>query len=423
MFAVLSFMTLRAQHHDNMKLVARTTAYATETAVSLGVGWEHDAIKVMNGILTNEHLCSITILLADSSRFAHVNGNCHGPLDKIASVMAKMTIFQDETVADIIHSETHEKLGTVVIKDDGSLFVSFLRRSLCVFVLGLVLAVLAARVPARWMERRFVGELLALSGMARAARMEGNFHRRLPSFEIVEFNSLGQDFNALFGEIQARNAKLTLRQSQLKTINNTLSRMAMRDTLTGLANRACFSEQLERVIAKARETNTKIGMLYIDNDHFRDINTTYGHAGGDALLVNVGHRLSGAVRESDLVARLGGDEFAVLLSPVTGIDDLRFVANKVLAAMGRSLRLGEQEDIKIGVSIGMAIFPDHADDGESLLRAADRAMYRAKSFGRGRACLYDVRDQESAAGRKSETPSAEPPNGSRLPCDDSDDSA
>jgi diguanylate cyclase (GGDEF)-like protein len=379
LFALVSFMTLRAQHEANMTLLARTTAYATEAAMMFG---DHEtATEILEGIVDRESLCSITIYASNGSEFAQANRGC-SPVDRAAEG------FLDDVVRlDIGQNEP--RLGIIELRGDGGVFMSFLFWGGVVGITCLLLAVLAARVAARWMEQRFAAELEALAGMARAARLEGNFTRRLPAFEITEFNELGQDFNALFGEIQARNAELVLRQSQLEIANNTLSRMALCDSLTGLANRACFSEKLEKALETARADSTRVGILYIDNDHFKTINDNYGHATGDALLVNVGHRLSGAVRESDLVARLGGDEFAILLVPVSGAEDIQRVANKVLAAMSRKLRLVDRVDITLGVSIGMAIFPEHANDVVGLLRAADHAMYRAKRLGRGRACLYD----------------------------------
>ena len=404
LFTMVFFHSLRAQHESNMTLIARATAYTVEAAVMFND--PQAAKEILDNIRNREkNLCEITIYTADGNTFTQSHSEheseserpCSNPDDNIVGSLAAR-IFSADMVRIDAHPDNESessknRVYVIELKGDGSVFVSFLYKGLSVLIFCLVLAGVAAGVLAYWMKQRFAAELGALSGMAHAARLEGDFTRRLPTFEIAEFNGLGQDFNALFGEIQTRNAELKLRQSQLEIVNHTLERMAKRDSLTGLANRACFSEQLNQALEKAGASETCIGVLYIDNDHFKDINDSYGHAAGDALLVNIGRRLSGAVRESDLVARLGGDEFAILLTPVGNEGDLLHVANKVLAAMARKLRLSEREgadvDIELGVSIGMAIFPSQASDADALLRAADHAMYRAKRLGRGRACMYD----------------------------------
>lgn len=393
MFVAMFFHTVRVQREDNATLLARTVAYASEAAVMFGD--YRTADEILNSILAREKekICRITIYSGDG-----LSGNVFARADKLCDRASSGRGWKN-TAVSFLSSEPvrfgidrdKQRLGVVEIINDDAVYMSFLYHGAAVLLFCLFLAVVMTRLPARWMERRFATELASLSGMAHAARLEGDFTRRLPAFEIAEFNGLGQDFNALFSEIQARNAELVLRQSHLETVNRTLSNQAMCDTLTGLANRACLSEQLEIAVRKARMDGSRVGVLYIDNDHFKDINDSFGHAAGDALLVNVGRRLSGAVRESDLVARLGGDEFVILLAPVNDEDDLRHVSNKVLSAMSRKLRLAEREgvDVELGVSIGMAVFPDQAHDAITLLRAADYAMYRAKRLGRGRACMYD----------------------------------
>ena len=390
MFAVVFFHTARVQREGNVTILARTAAYMVEAAVVSGDS--QAATKILNDILAKEKICRITIYYEtgfSDDVFAQASKQCNGA--SVKGWRHTVVSFLSSKSARIEIMQGGKRLGVVEIVNDDAVFTYFLYRGAAVLAFCLVLAIVMARVPARWMERRFATELASLAGMAHAARLEGDFTRRLPGFEIAEFNGLGQDFNALFSEIQARNAELALRQSHLETVNRTLSSQAMCDPLTGLANRACFSEQLEIAIRKARLNGTRVGVLYIDNDHFKDVNDCFGHAAGDSLLVNVGKRLSGAVRESDLVARLGGDEFVIMLAPVNGEDDLWHVSNKVLAAMSRKLRLSEREgvDIELGVSVGMAVFPDQANDAISLLRAADHAMYRAKRLGRGRACMFD----------------------------------
>jgi len=391
-FAAMFFHTVREMRNDNATLLARTAAFAVEAAMKSGNRQAADVL--LANISSRERICQITVYSGNGESgdvFAQATKPCSSASGQGGKISIASFLSSDVAREKVGTSRGGMPLGVVeVIKDDAA-YVRFLYRGAAVLGFCLLLAVLMALVPTRWMERRFAAELSSLSGMAHAARLQGDFTRRLPAFEIAEFNGLGQDFNALFSEIQARNAELALRQSHLETVNRTLSNQAMCDALTGLANRACLSEQLEIAISKARTNETRVGILYIDNDHFKDINDSFGHAAGDSLLVNVGKRLSGAVRESDLVARLGGDEFVIMLAPVSGEDDLRHVSNKILSAMSRKLRLAEREgaDIELGVSIGMAVFPDQASDAVTLLRAADHAMYRAKRLGRGRACMYD----------------------------------
>ncbi|MDR2208224.1 MAG: diguanylate cyclase [Azoarcus sp.] len=388
MFAVTFFNTVRVQREDSVALLARTAAYATEAAVMFGD--RQTADEILNNFLEGEKVCRITIYSGDASNgnvFAQATKSC----DSGGGWKNTIVSFLSSAPVRFEIDRDGQRAWVVEIINDNTMFMSVLYQVAAVLCFCLILAVAMTRWPARWMESRLGTELAALSGMAHAARLEGDFTRRLPTFEIAEFNGLGQDFNALFSEIQARNAELALRQSHLETINRTLSNQAMCDALTGLANRACLSEQLEIAINRARVNGTRVGVLYVDNDHFKDINENFGDAAGDALLVNVSKRLSGAVRESDLVARFGGDEFVILLAPVSDEDDLRHVSNKILSAMSRKLRLAERGgvDIELGVSIGMAVFPDQANDAITLLRAADQAMYRAKRLGRSRACMYD----------------------------------
>jgi diguanylate cyclase (GGDEF)-like protein len=383
LFAGGAFITLREQFENNISLVARTASYSTEAAVMFGD--RADATEILAAIVERERLCRAVIRTENGAEFVSVRRQC----DDMFDYMGLGWLMDAATTAraDIVNGK--QKLGVVELRGDSTVFSGFIHQVLLIMVVSVVAAALAANALARQMERRLVAELAALATVARASRLEGNFTRRLPRLRITEFDELAQDFNALFSEIQARNTELTLRQSQLEIVNGTLAKMAMHDSLTGLANRTCFDEQLEKAIGIARSTATRVGILYIDNDHFKAVNDNFGHDTGDALLVDVARRLRGSVRESDLVARLGGDEFAILLAPLCDEKDAMLIADKILATMARKLRLTDRIDIELAVSIGMAIFPDHADNAASLLRAADQAMYRAKRRESGNVCMHD----------------------------------
>jgi len=158
-------------------------------------------------------------------------------------------------------------------------------------------------------------------------------------------------------------------------------RHARYDVLTGLANRAVFVESIHQAIAHARREGSGFAVLFLDLDHFKDVNDTLGHPAGDALLKAVAARLLGATRETDTVGRFGGDEFAVILA---GIPDAAAggLAEKLLAAINRPLVI-ERNTVHVRASIGIEIFSHVADDAETLLAHADLALYRAKAEGRG----------------------------------------
>ncbi|MDP3700397.1 MAG: EAL domain-containing protein [Hylemonella sp.] len=182
-----------------------------------------------------------------------------------------------------------------------------------------------------------------------------------------------------------------------KKLEDTLRHQATHDELTGLPNRWLFRLQLDQAIARATRRQERLAVVLLDLDHFKNINDSFGHAAGDALLVQVSQRIRGCLRHNDTLARLGGDEFAILLTDLTSREDAVFVANKLLASLQGVFDLQERSVYSSG-SMGLAFYADDAQDCETLLRYADLAMYRAKQFGRGRYACYaqdmDLRLQE-----------------------------
>jgi diguanylate cyclase (GGDEF)-like protein/PAS domain S-box-containing protein len=158
--------------------------------------------------------------------------------------------------------------------------------------------------------------------------------------------------------------------------------MATHDPLTGLANRSLLIEQLDLSLALAKRQGHGVGLLFLDLDEFKPVNDRYGHGAGDVLLQAVGKRLESCVRESDTVCRQGGDEFVLLIPDAPSLEQLEMIAKKLNDALQQPF--DEQPElphgIRISASIGVARWPDHADDADRLLEAADTAMYRAKQM-------------------------------------------
>ena len=162
-----------------------------------------------------------------------------------------------------------------------------------------------------------------------------------------------------------------------------LHHVATRDPLTGLANRALFERRLEQALQQATQAEPCV-LALLDLDHFKRLNDTHGHAGGDLVLRAAGERLRQLLRPGDLAARLGGDEFAVLLSGQMPENAAKVLAQRIVAAFAEPVMVGERPE-PIRTSVGYAVAPTHAVDSAGLLLAADIALYRAKAAGRGRA--------------------------------------
>lgn len=175
--------------------------------------------------------------------------------------------------------------------------------------------------------------------------------------------------------------------TQRKRSEEELLRLSNFDSLTGLPNRSLFMDRLEQGIGRTSRKNSLLGLLYIDLDRFKIINDSMGHTVGDELLKLAGNRFFECVRNSDTVCRLGGDEFTVILPEMQDISDAGKVAEKILMVMKEPFDL-DGEQISISPSIGVSIYPDDAEDIESLLKNADSAMYFAKSKGRNNYQYY-----------------------------------
>ncbi|MEB8059284.1 putative bifunctional diguanylate cyclase/phosphodiesterase [Pseudomonas fulva] len=170
--------------------------------------------------------------------------------------------------------------------------------------------------------------------------------------------------------------------------------MALFDPLTSLPNRELFRDRAEQAIyAASRLENVFLGILFVDLDYFKKVNDVYGHAAGDAVLVEVAERLRSCLRESDTVARLGGDEFVVLICNLRDVDESAIVAERILDACSKPILVG-QNIFQISASVGVAAWPTDGLTVDELLHHADLAMYSSKGEGRNTLRFYDARMNE-----------------------------
>jgi diguanylate cyclase (GGDEF)-like protein/PAS domain S-box-containing protein len=204
---------------------------------------------------------------------------------------------------------------------------------------------------------------------------------------------LFQEANVMFGDIEMETLNTVCQTVSLAMVNarhvQVLEHQAMHDSLTLLPNRAHLHREATRAIRQASERAQSVSLMLLDLDRFKEVNDTLGHHAGDMLIKLVGERLREALLHRDaMLARLGGDEFAILLRVTDSLEDSRNVALEMVAALRRSFDV-QGISIELGGSIGVAIYPQHGDSSNALLRCADVAMYAAKSTV-GNVSTYDA---------------------------------
>lgn len=226
-----------------------------------------------------------------------------------------------------------------------------------------IVVVLSALIVLNWLFRPLTHAAQQVNAMA-AGRIG---LRALPVVRNDEVGDLAAGFNLLLGKLRDREA--------------ILARIAHHDPLTALPNRSTLLDRLNQSIALAQRRHSRLALLFLDLDGFKSVNDDHGHDAGDRLLHAVAQRLRGTVRKADMVARFGGDEFVILLTDIGDAASAERIADKCLAALAPPVAVDKLQ-LTIGASIGIALYPDHADNASSLLACADAAMYDAKRSGR-----------------------------------------
>jgi diguanylate cyclase (GGDEF)-like protein len=203
----------------------------------------------------------------------------------------------------------------------------------------------------------------------------------LPLTRNDELGLLSRSFHDMQTQIMAHLA-------ELNESRKALDHLAQHDTLTKLPNRRMFFDRLEHAISGSRRSGKLIAVLFVDLDHFKEINDTFGHAAGDKVLVNVARLLKSSLREIDTVARLGGDEFVVLIDLVDDPNQVATVVQKLHTLFQQAMQI-EGHQLHVHASIGISIYPRDGKDANELMQNADRAMYDSKKVG-GNTSSYHV---------------------------------
>jgi diguanylate cyclase (GGDEF)-like protein len=252
---------------------------------------------------------------------------------------------------------------------------AFVRLELQIFGLSFIM-LLAAVIAAVVFSRNVTQPLRALADAAGQIE-RGDYGTPVKVTQADEIGHLGTALNQMRSAIAAREDQIIFQ--------------ATHDALTGLPNRTLFFDRVSQAIAFSKRSGESVGMIMMDVDRFKEINDTLGHHFGDQLLIDIGRRLERTLRESDTVARLGGDEFAVKFTSPT-LRHAADVAARVSSAFDAPFVLGDVS-IEVNASLGIALYPNNADDADTLMKRADIAMYDAKRNHSGTAMYEAGRDE------------------------------
>ena len=367
----VALLALRVYSDQNLRLVARSMSYTVEGAVVFGDALVAKEALALIGV--NEDIDQAQVSDMAGKVLARWERGEHGTRYYIERALTGWML-PDSLTFPVMRND--QAIGSITLVPHSRSLLPFLLSGLSCLLACLVLSLVVAVRLSRRMETEITSPLRHLAETAHRVRRDRSFELRVPPANIAELNQINDDFNALLDELEAW-------QSHLQKEHASLSHRANHDSLTGLSNRAFMEAELERAILEARIGNGKVAVLFLDSDRFKYINDTFGHASGDRVLVTIAARIKQQLREGDLVARLGGDEFAILLKPLRNSSDAMHIADNIITAMAQAIELPTGNSIVTSLTIGVAVFPDHAIDAVSLVGAADEAMYRAKQAQRG----------------------------------------
>ncbi|MCD6187599.1 MAG: EAL domain-containing protein, partial [Desulfuromusa sp.] len=264
-------------------------------------------------------------------------------------------------------------VGQLMIQVSLTMINHTLVRYVKIGFIGFLIYALLVLLIARRLQRMITDPIHSLVQSMLQISEGKDYSHRVQKQSNDELGSLFDGFNSMLEELERRDLELRKNESHLDYL-------AYHDPLTNLANRLLFHDRLEHSMVRAKRSISRIAILFIDLDRFKHINDSLGHDAGDRVLCAVAERLQGQVRETDTLARFGGDEFVIILEQLKKTEDLSRFVKKLLKAMEQPIFIAEQK-LHVTASIGLSIYPDNGVDADSLMSAADIAMYQAKENG------------------------------------------
>lgn len=296
-------------------------------------------------------------------------------------------------------------LGVVYLKISTASFDDKIRTyALSSFVILLVLFVVIYLAAFR-LQNSISRRLVELDCISREVSSSGNYSIRMPNAGEDEISSLARSFNQMLETIEENqqerdkaNEALHLNRRRLERAVKDLQYLANYDSLTQLPNRALCMDRIKYALKGAARSNTMVAVLFLDLDHFKDVNDSLGHAVGDQLLKSTSQRLLERIRSEDTLARLGGDEFVIILNHIKDTENVIDIVEKIVVSFEEPFKLSSYQ-VNTTVSIGICMYPHDGIDVDSLMKAADAAMYKAKEVGRNTYEFYQM-DLNQLANRR-----------------------
>jgi len=274
-----------------------------------------------------------------------------------------------------------EMLGSLRLRESLETLQQDVLRTVALAALLTVAAIAIAARVLRVVQRRALAPLVELSSLAEQVAQRHDYSRRGTVYRQDEVGRLTERFNEMLKRIEVWQADLNQQLKTEQAVGQQYQQLAHYDSLTQLANRHFFQQEIQRMVAQTVRDNGMSALMFIDLDNFKQVNDRHGHEAGDEVLREVARRMQSVLRLSDRLCRLGGDEFALLLPNLPDEAGAEHLAGRLVAAV-REPMLVHGELMPVGATIGLAFCPFDARDAAGLLNRADAAMYAAKRAGK-----------------------------------------
>jgi diguanylate cyclase (GGDEF)-like protein len=414
---VLIALTLWLTARDRQASAAELAAIQLANNVSAMLAFDDpvEAHRELALLASHRELSAIALYHADGRLFASVRQlstpakpfTDAAQLRRLTTPQREFLGLEVELTVPILVQDNVE--GVLILREKmHKLLRWFLQGVLLMSVLMLVIFFIAARILIK-KQKQALSPLLTLSALAEQVAMQRNFRLRAPIIADDEIGRLAQRFNELLKRAEVWQTELHDQIQQHAEQGEMYQQLALNDSLTGLANRYAFGLKLQQMLERTshlideqhpnQPPNQALddqsqplissALLFIDLDNFKYVNDKFGHDAGDAVLIEVSRRIIQGIRQQDTLCRLGGDEFALLVPAPMNASMVTQLCERLLTLIRQPLWWQNQQ-MPIGLSIGVALYPQHAPDSATLLNRADEAMYAAKRAGKNGYRIYQT---------------------------------